>query len=123
MAWGTLRAWREQQRERVLRRRQDVRPRRVHHHHAPPGRLGHVDVVEADAGPAHDHEIGAGREHLGGHLSGAPDHERGHTGQRRAQLLGRETGLDLHVEAGGAHRVEPAFGKWFGDEDAGCHRK
>ena len=38
-------------------------------------------------------------------------------GQRRAELLGRETGLDLDVEAGGAHRVEPAFGEWFGDEN------
>ena len=83
-----------------------------------PGRLGDVDVVEADAGPADHDEVGAGREHLGRHLGRAADHERGDAGQRRAELLGRETGLDLDVETGRAHRVEPAFGEWFGDEDA-----
>ena len=76
-----------------------------------------VDVVEPDPGPADHDEIGAGREHLGGHLRRAADHQRGDAGQRRAELLGRETGLDLDVEAGGAHRVEPAFGEWFGDEN------
>ena len=68
-------------------------------------------------GPADHDEVGAGREHLGRHLRRAADHERGDAGQRRAQLLGREAGLDLDVEAGGAHRVEPAFGEWFGDEN------
>ena len=34
------------------------------------------------------------------------------------QLLGREAGLDVDVEAGGAHRVEPALGEGFGDENA-----
>ena len=50
---------REQQRDRVLGRREDVRLRRVHDHHAAPGRLRDVDVVEADAGPADDDEVGA----------------------------------------------------------------
>ena len=52
---------REQQRERVLGGREDVRLRRVHDHHAAPRRLGDVDVVEADAGPADDDEVGARR--------------------------------------------------------------
>ena len=45
------------------------------------GRLRDVDVVEPDAGPADDHQIGSGREHLGRHLRGAADHQRG---RRRA---------------------------------------
>ena len=49
---------REQQRHRVLGRREDVRLRRVHDHHAAARRLGDVDVVEPDAGPADDDEIG-----------------------------------------------------------------
>ena len=49
---------REQQRDRVLGRREHVRLRRVHDHHAAPGRRGDVDVVEADAGPADDDEVG-----------------------------------------------------------------
>ena len=49
---------REQQRDRVLGGREDVRLRRVHDHHAAPGRRGDVDVVETDAGPPDDDEVG-----------------------------------------------------------------
>ena len=48
----------------------------VHDHHAAPRRLGDVDVVEPDAGPADDDEIVAGVEHLGRDLGRAADHER-----------------------------------------------
>ena len=89
----------------------------VHDHHAAAGGLGDVDVVEADARPPDHDEVGAGREHLGGHLGRAADHQARDARQRRGQLLGRETGLDLDVEPGRAHRFEPAFGERFGDED------
>ena len=36
---------------------------------------GHVDVVEADAGPADHHEVGPGGQDLGGHLGGRADDE------------------------------------------------
>ena len=36
---------------------------------------------------------------------------------------GRETGLHVDVEAGGAHGVEPALGEGFGDENTRCHRR
>ena len=113
---------REQQRERVLGRREDVRLRRVDDHHAAPRRLGDVDVVEADAGPADDDEVGARGEHLGGDLRRAADHQRGRARRPRpSSCCRREAGLHVDVEAGGAHRVEPAFGERFGDEDAGGH--
>ena len=51
---------REEQRHRVLGGREDVRLRRVDHHHAAAGGRLDVDVVEADAGPADDDEVGAG---------------------------------------------------------------
>ncbi len=67
----------EQQRDGVLGRRQHVRLRRVHHHHAAPGRRFDVDVVEPDPGAADDHELVGRFEHLGGDLRGAADHQRG----------------------------------------------
>ena len=54
---------REQQRDRVLGRRQHVRLRRVHHHHAAPGGGLDVDVVETDPGATDDHELAPGVEH------------------------------------------------------------
>ena len=102
----------------MLGRRQDVRLRRVHDHHAAARRLRDVDVVEPDAGPPDHHEVVGRGEHLGRHLGRAADHERGDTGERREQLLGREADLHLDVEPRGAHRVEAAFGERFGDEDA-----
>ena len=65
----------EQQRHRVLGRRQDVRLRRVDDHHAAAGGRLDVDVVEADAGPADDDQVGAGGEDLGGDLGGRADDE------------------------------------------------
>ena len=64
-ACGTLRAWEMIRAIGVLGGREDVRLRGVDHHHALAGGGGHVDVVEADAGPADHDEIGAGLEDLG----------------------------------------------------------
>ena len=77
---------REQQRQRVLGRGQHVGLRRVHHHHAAPRRRLDVDVVEADAGAADDDEVGAGLEHLRGHLGRGTDHERMRAGDDLEQL-------------------------------------
>ena len=38
--------------------------------------------------------------------------------QCRAELFGREAGLDLDVEPGRSHRVEPALGERFGDKNS-----
>ena len=47
----------EQQRDRVLRRRQHVRLRRVDDHDPAAGRGLDIDVVEADAGAPDHHEL------------------------------------------------------------------
>ena len=63
----------QQQGHGLLGGRQDVGLGGVDHHHPALGGRGHVDVVEADAGPAHHHQVGAGREHLGGDRGGRAD--------------------------------------------------
>ena len=114
---------RQEQRHGVLGRRQDVRLRRVDHHHAAPCGFGDVDVVEADTGATdHDEIVGRGEE-LGGDLGRAADHQCVRTLDRREQLFRREADLHVDVEPGVAHRVEPTVGERFGDKDAGCHRR
>ena len=96
--------------------RQHVRLRRVDDHHAAARWRRDVDVVDPDAGPADDHQVVTGFEHLGGDLRGAADHERGRAAHRFEQFVGREPEPDVDVEAGAAHGVEAAVGEPFGDE-------
>ena len=111
----------EQQRDGVLRRRQHVGLRRVHHHDAAArGRLD-VDVVEADAGPADDDQLVGGFEHLGGDLGRAADHQRRRAPDRVEELLGSESEAHVDLEPGAAHGLEPAVGELFGDQHA-LHR-
>ena len=63
----------QEQRHGVLGRRDDVGLRGVHHHDARGGGGVDVDVVEPDAGPADDDQLGAGLEHLGGDVGGRAD--------------------------------------------------
>ena len=114
---------REQQRDRVLGRRQDVRLRRVHHHHAAARRLGDVDVVEADAGPADDDQLARPRRAL----RRSPAWRYGSRAPARpttaaSSSFGREPELHVDVETGRAHRVEATIGKGFGDENTRRHR-
>ena len=111
----------QQHRHRVLRGGEDVRLRGVHDHDALLGRRGGVDVVEADAGPADDHEVGAGGEHLAGHRGGRADDEGVRPRHRAQQLLGGQAELHVDVVAGVAQLLQPGLGDLFGDEDA-CHR-
>ena len=110
---------REQQRHGVLGGGDDVALRRVDDHHAAAGGGVDVDVVEADAGPADDHQVAAGLEHLGGDLRGGADDQRVGAHDVGEQL--RQVELDVDLVACGAESVEAALGDLFGDEDA-CHR-
>ena len=109
---------RQQQRHRLLRRRDHVRLRRVDDHDAALGGGGDVDVVEADAGTTDDDEIGRRGEHVGRHLGGAADHDRRRARDRGQELLRRQAEPDVDVEPGGPHVVEPAFGELLGHEHA-----
>ena len=77
----------EQQRHRVLGRRDDVRLRGVDDHHAASRRGIEVDVVEADPGPADDHQVVGGGEQLGVDRRGRADDQRLGPGDRREQLV------------------------------------
>ena len=87
-----------------------ITPRRV--------AASHVDVVEADAGAADHHQLGACLQHLGGDLRGGADDERVRALHRLEQAGQIE--LDLHFVPGRAQPVEATFGDLFGDQDA-CH--
>jgi hypothetical protein len=77
----------QQERHRVLGRRQDVRLRRVDDHHAPAGGRLDVDVVQADAGPADHHEVGPGLQHVGRDRRRRADDQGVGTLDRDQQLL------------------------------------
>ena len=64
-AAGMFRADGEQQGDRVLGGGDDVRLRGVDHQHAAGGGGRHVDVVQPDAGPRDDLELGGGGQRLG----------------------------------------------------------
>ena len=80
-----------------------------------------VDVVEPDAGPADDEQVGAGGEHLVGDRGRRADDQGVGADDRLEQLLGGQPALHVDLVAGGAEAVQPAVGDLFGDEDAG-HR-
>ena len=111
----------EQEGDRVLRGGEHVRLRGVDDHHAAAGRCLHVDVVEPDAGTADDDELVGRLEHLGGDLCGAADHERRRAPHRTEQLLRREVEVDVDLEPGCPHGLEPAVGELLADQDA-LHR-
>ena len=121
MGLGHVAGHGQQQRHRLLGGRQDVGLRGVDHHDTALGGGCGVDVVEADAGPAHHDEIGAGGEHLSGDVGGRADDERMGAHDGLAQLLRGQTLLHIDGVPRRAQLVETAIGDRFGDENA-CHR-
>jgi hypothetical protein len=107
---------RQQQRHGLFGRGQDVGLWGVDHHDPAFGGRRNVDVVEADAGPSHHHQIGAGRQHLGGHRGGRPNHQRLSPHDGTQQLVGGQSQLDIDVIPRLGHQVEPGLSQFFGDE-------
>ena len=62
--------------------------------------------------------LGAGGEHLVGHLRGRADDQGVGAGDGVEQLAGRQPGAHVDLVAGGAEAIEPAVGDLFGDQDA-----
>ena len=98
-AWGRLRAWAEEQRHRLLGRRQHVRQGRVDDHDAPGGRRGDVDVVEPDPGSTDDDEARPGLEHRAGDLRRRAHDQRGRADHGVAQLGLGQPGRDVDRRA------------------------
>ena len=77
---------------------------------------GDIHVIEADAGPAHDDQVGAGGQYLGGDRGGRPDDEGLGADDGGLQLLGGQTQLHVDLVAGLGHQVESGLSQLLGDE-------
>jgi hypothetical protein len=88
----------QQQRDRVLRGRQDVRLGGVHNQDAEPGRGIHVHVVEPDAGPSDHLQILGSPQQGRVHLSGGADDQCVVIADDLLKLLGRQTRLHIDIE-------------------------
>ena len=106
----------EQQRHGLLGRREDVRDRRVDHHDAQFGRLGDVDVVQADPGaPDHDHVLG-GLERGGVDVGRRTDDQRVRAHDGLEKLLGRQPELDVDLVTGVSQFLKAGVGNLFCDK-------
>ena len=112
----------EEQRHRLLGRGENVRLWRVDDHHAPAGGRRHVDVVEPDAGPTDDDEVGTCLEHVRRDLGRGADDEAMRAGHRLPQLVGREAQALFDLVARFPKVGEAARGQLLGHEDPG-HRR
>ena len=76
------------------------------------GRLVDVDVVDADAGAAHDLQVGGRLDDLGGHLGGRADDETLVVGDAREQLVRVPVLAQVDLEAWLLEKLDP-FGASF----------
>ena len=105
---------------RLLGGREDVRHGGVDDHDAELGGLGDVDVVEADAGAPHDHEVLGRLEGRGVHLGGRADDERvGALRWPRCSSCGREPETDVDLVSRVAQFLESGVGDLFGNKYSG----
>ena len=105
---------RDDQADRLLRRRDDRRLGRVRDDDPSPGRRVDVDVVDPDPGPADHLEPARALDHL----AGQPVAERITIAVVAVDdLLERRVGVDVDVEAA-AQELDPRVGDRLADEDA-----
>ena len=107
---------RERQRDRVLRRGDDVSKRRVHHVDAAGGRGGNVDVIDPDTGAADDDQARRRIEDGAGDLRFAADDERVDVAEARGQVGLFQAG-GLANLAAGAEQRETLFRERVRDVD------
>ena len=110
----------QQQGDGLLGGRDDVGLRGVDPQDTELGGPSDVDVVEADAGPADDDQVGPGLEHLGGDRGGRADDEGMGPHDGPEELLRAQAELDVDLVAGGSQLVEARLGDLLGNEDS-CH--
>ena len=104
---------REQQGHRLLGGRQDVGHRRVDHHDAKLRCLGHVDVVQSDAGASDHDEVFGHFQRLGINLRGGANDERVCAVDGINQLFGRKSESHVHVVARVAQFLQPRLSNLF----------
>ena len=72
---------------------------RVHHHHATRRGSRNIDIVDPDAGPANDLEIGCRRQNILSHLGGGTDSEAVIIADDGREFLWREARLHIDLDA------------------------
>ena len=97
MGLGHMPGQREHHRQGMLRGRDGVALRRIHHQDSPLGGRGHIDVVDTDAGTADDLEPGRRGDHVGRHLCARTDHQSVVVADAGLQVLGRHAGALIHL--------------------------
>ncbi len=108
----------EQQRHRVLGRRDDVRLRGVDDHHAAGRRSVEVDIVESDSCPADDHQPVSRGEQLAIDRRRRADDQRLSAVDGVEQLAARQPESHIDGVTGAHETLRPTVGDLFGDEDA-----
>ena len=106
---------REQQRHRVLGRRDDVRLWGVHHHHPTPCRRSDVDVVQSDSCPTDDHQVGSNFEQRRIDLRCRADDQRVRSDDVRIQLGQIEVHIDFVTSR--PQPVKSTIGNFFGHQN------
>ena len=109
----------EEQCERVLRRRQDVRLRCVHNHDTEARRRGSVDVVETDPGTSDYEQLLAGLEDLCGHVGRRADHECICSLDCFDQLFRRQVQADVDLMPSIPHELESSVGELLCNQNNG----
>ena len=106
----------------MLGRGDGIAERRVHHDDAVRGRRLDVDIVDADAGAAHDLELLGLGQHLGRHLGRRADRQAFVVADDGAQLGRLQAGLEIDVAAALGKDLDRAGRQLIGDEHLGlCH--
>jgi len=90
----------DHQRQGVLGGGDVVALGRVHHHDAPGGGRGDVDVVDADARPADHLQLLGPGDHVRRDLGAAADHQALDVGDEFEQFVGADPGALDHLEPG-----------------------
>ena len=116
---GKLAGQRHHQRDGVLGGGDRIAERRVHHDDAGGGRGRDIDIVDADAGAADDFQVLRGLDHIGGDLGRGADGDAVIFGDDLEQLVFRQAGLHIGLDAALLEDRDGGRRELVGDENFG----
>ena len=100
-----------------------IAERRVHHDHAARRGGGNIDVIDADAGAAHDLQPRRAFEQLRRHLGVGADRQPIVVADDFGEFVLVQTGLDVNRDAALAEDFDGGGREFVGDENARNHEK
>ena len=114
---------RQHQRDRMLRRRDRIAERRIHHDDALGSRRGDVDVVDADAGAPDHLQAFCLLQDLGRHLGGRAHRQAVEIADQLGELLlvGAELRLEVDLDPAIPEDLHGGGRERIGDENLGRH--